>query len=163
MNETNKRYYRYDDIHALVRSIAQQIIESGIQIDVVIAIATGGWIPARILRTFLPHDGRYPKPLYSLGIINYDADDTLLDEPRIVQDLPATLHLAGKHILLVDEVADSGKTFAYAYEYCQKMGARTLSTCALHVKSGSIFQPDFIGTSAGTDWIVYPWDNKEKE
>lgn len=163
MSGSKKRYYTYDDIHELVKSIAEQITDSGVEIDVVIAIATGGWIPARILRTFLPHDGEFPMPLYSLGIINYDADDKLLDEPYIVQELPASLHLAGKHILVVDEVADSGKTFAYAYEYCKKMGAKTLSTCALHVKSGSIFKPDFIGKAAGTDWIVYPWDNKGKE
>lgn len=163
MNKNSKTYYTYDDIHRLVKSIARQITEQKIAIDVVIAIATGGWIPARILRTFLPYDGHFPMPLYSLGIINYDADDTVLEEPQIVQDIPASLHLAGKHILLVDEVADSGKTFAYAFQYCEKMGAKTLTTCALHVKEGSIFQPDFIGKQAGTDWIVYPWDNREKE
>ncbi|MBT3756735.1 MAG: hypothetical protein HOG24_10705, partial [Candidatus Cloacimonetes bacterium] len=60
MKEVKKVRYSYDQLHDLVKQIAEEITSSGIQIDLVIGIATGGWIPARILRTFLPHDGRFP-------------------------------------------------------------------------------------------------------
>jgi hypoxanthine phosphoribosyltransferase len=69
MAEVKKVRYTYDQLHVLVKQIAEDITSSGIHIDIVIGIATGGWIPARILRTFLPHDGRFPKALYSIGII----------------------------------------------------------------------------------------------
>ena len=63
MEEVKKVKYSYDQLHELVKKIADEITKSKIQIDIVIGIATGGWIPARILRTFLTHYGRFPKPL----------------------------------------------------------------------------------------------------
>ncbi|MEA2096243.1 MAG: phosphoribosyltransferase family protein [Candidatus Cloacimonadota bacterium] len=160
MAEIIKVRYSYDQLHELVKKIADEITESGIQIDIVIGIATGGWIPARILRTFLPHDGRFPKPLYSIGIINYDSEDNLLDDPTIVQDLPVNIGFQNKSVLLVDEVADSGGTFVKAKEYIEALFPKSLHTAVIHLKETSKFKPDFVGENAGTNWIVYPWDVK---
>lgn len=161
MSEIKKIKYSYVQLHNLVKKIAEDVTRSGIQIDIVVGIATGGWIPARILRTFLPHDGRFPKPLYSLGIINYDSEDNLLDDPTIVQDLPVNIGFHNKNILLVDEVADSGGTFVKAKEYLEDLSPKNLYTAVIHLKDKSKFTPDFVGENAGNNWIVYPWDVKE--
>jgi len=161
MAEVKKIRYSYDQLHNLVRKIAEDVTKSGIKIDIVVGIATGGWIPARILRTFLPHDGRFPKPLYSLGIINYDSEDNLLDDPTIVQDLPVNIGFHNKNVLLVDEVADSGGTFVRAKEYLEDLSPKNLYTAVIHLKDQSKFKPDFVGENAGNNWIVYPWDVKE--
>lgn len=162
MDETTKIYYSYDQIHELVGQMAKQIIEAGCEIDFVVSIATGGWIPARILRTFLPYVSDLPMPLFSVGIVNYDSRDRLLSETRIVQELPASLDVKGKRILLVDEVSDSGGTFVKAVEYLQSMEPAQLYTAILHLKEQSVFRPDFVGEFAGNNWIVYPWDRKER-
>ena len=157
---SEKKYYSYNQIHQLVKEMAQQIIEHNCQIDIVVSIATGGWIPARILRTFLPNSNTtgLPMPLFSIGLVNYDSKDNLLHETLIVQELPANLELQGKNILLVDEVADSGGTFVKAEEYILSKNPEKLFTAVLHLKDQSRFQPDFVGKQAGNDWIVYPWD-----
>ena len=152
--------YSYDDIHRIVKKMAHEIADSGIQIDIVISIATGGWIPARILRTFLLHNGKFAKPLYSVGIINYDSNDNLLNNPTIVQNLPINLDLKDKSVLLVDEVADSGGTFVKAKEYVEFLHPKKLYTSVIHLKDKSKFKPDFVGEFAGNNWIVYPWDVK---
>jgi hypoxanthine phosphoribosyltransferase len=152
--------YSYNQLHEVVKQIAAEITENGVKIDVVIGIATGGWIPARILRTFLPHNGKFPKPLYSLGIINYDSEDNLLDNPTIVQDIPENIDFQNKNILLVDEVADSGGTFLRAKEYIEELFPKKLYTAVIHLKEASAFSPDFVGENAGNNWIVYPWDVK---
>ena len=160
MSETEKLRYSYDQIHELVKGMAQRIVYSVGKIDVIVSIATGGWIPARILRTFLPFSSDLPLPLFSIGIINYDSSDHLLEQAVIVQELPAALNLTGKNVLLVDEVADSGGTFLKAVEYLQSKNPQTLFTAALHLKEHSHFKPDFVGEFAGNNWIVYPWDAK---
>ena len=160
--ETKKVFYTYDMIHQLVKDIAKKITSANCDIDIVIGIATGGWIPARILRTFLPHSSKtgLVMPLFSIGLINYDKDDNLLEETQIVQELPASLNIEGKNILLVDEVADSGGTFLKAEEYILAKNPNKLHTAVLHLKEQSKFKPDFVGNFAKNNWIVYPWDIK---
>ena len=107
--QIKKVRYSYDQIHQLVKGMAEKISAKH-QIDLIISIATGGWIPARILRTFLPNSSDLPLPLFSIGIVNYDSRDRLLSETLIVQTLPEKLDLSDKTVLIVDEVADSGGT-----------------------------------------------------
>ncbi len=158
MSEPDKIRYSYLQIHELVKQMTEKISVKAGKIDIIISIATGGWIPARILRTFLPHSEELPLPLYSIGIINYDSRDKLLSEAIIVQELPTKLDLQGKNVLLVDEVADSGGTFIKAVEYIKSKSPAKLHTAVLHLKDQSSFQPDFVGEFAGNNWIVYPWD-----
>lgn len=158
--ELKKIRYSYQQIHELVKQMAAKITAEHPKIDIIISIATGGWIPARILRTFLPHSDKLPLPLYSIGIINYDSRDKLLSETLIVQELPAKLNLTGKNVLLVDEVADSGGTFLKAVQYLESKQPAKLLTAVLHLKEQSNFKPDIVGEFAGNNWIVYPWDAK---
>lgn len=160
MSELKKVFYSYDQIHAIVKTMAANIVKSGKKIDFIVSIATGGWIPARILRTFLPYIAELPMPLFSVGIVNYDSRDRLLTETLIVQELPAGLEVEGKNVLLVDEVADSGGTFIKAVEYVSSKNPASLITAVLHLKDQSAFQPDFVGEFAGNNWIVYPWDQE---
>ncbi len=74
-----KLYYTYQMIHKLGQSIAGQIKESGFNPDVIVAIGSGGFIPARILRTYLG------KPILAVGIAYYDLNDKPMDYPRKVQ------------------------------------------------------------------------------
>lgn len=161
MAEVKKVRYSYQQIHELVKNMAEVIVRKYNKIDVIVSIATGGWIPARILRTFLPHTAELPLPLYSIGIINYDSRNELLCEAMIVQKLPAELILTGKKVLLVDEVADSGGTFLKAVEYLRSKHPAALYTAVLHLKDQSSFKPDVIGKFAENNWIVYPWDEKK--
>lgn len=157
---SDKVHYSYQQIHQLVKKMAKEIIEKNIEIDIVVGIATGGWIPARILRTFLPNSSKtgLPMPLFSIGLVNYDSKDQLLHETLIVQELPVNLDIEGKNVLMVDEVADSGGTFVKAEEYILSKNPKNLFTAVLHLKDKSQFIPDFIGEHAGNKWIVYPWD-----
>ncbi len=160
MGEIEKIKYSYQQIHELVKQMAGKITKEYGKIDIIISIATGGWIPARILRTFLPHSDELPLPLYSIGIVNYDSRDKLLSEAIIVQELPAKLNLANRNVLLIDEVADSGGTFVKAVEYLQTKNPAKLHTAVLHLKEQSTFKPNIVGEFAKDNWIVYPWDVK---
>lgn len=49
MSSQDKLYYTYDQIHELVYSRQEQIIT--FSPDIIIAIGTGGFIPARIIKS----------------------------------------------------------------------------------------------------------------
>lgn len=157
-SKEGKVWYSYDDIHALVKGMSKNIQEKNI--DIIIAMGTGGWFPARLLRKLLPYKGELPLPIYSLGIVNYDNKDKRLNEPIIVQSLSPELQLEDKVVLMVDEVVDSGTSFLKAKEYvAQQYHPKELYTAAIHCKAGSCFIPAFVGEfSEKKTWIEYPWD-----
>ena len=56
MSESEKMYISYNNIHQLCQEIAPKIKE--FKPDLIIAIGGGGFIPARMLRSFLKEPGQ---------------------------------------------------------------------------------------------------------
>jgi len=155
-----KLYYTYQMIHKLAQSIADKVQESGFNPDVIVAIGTGGFIPARILRTYLG------KPILAVGIAYYDLNDRPMEYPRKVQWIEeAEKKLAGKRILLVDEVDDSRVTLEYCTTELLAYHPADLAVAVLNDKNKekrgkfpSGVSKVFVGEALGDVWVVYPWD-----
>ena len=60
--ESKKFYVSYNSVHKLVKNLSEQLIETGFDPDVIVAIGSGGFIPARIMKTFIN------RPIYAVGI-----------------------------------------------------------------------------------------------
>jgi hypoxanthine phosphoribosyltransferase len=158
-----KKYFTYQQIHKLAQTIALNVEKSGFNPDIIVAIGSGGFIPARILRTYLE------KPILAVGIAYYDFDDTPMDYPRKVQWIEeAEKKLAGKPILLVDEVDDSRATLAYCTTELLTYHPAALAVAVLHdkrKKKAGAFPAGvsnvFVGQAIGDVWIVYPWDARD--
>lgn len=156
----NKYHYTYQEIHRLAQSIASRVNESGFSPDVIVAIGSGGFIPARILRTYLS------KPILAVGVVYYDMNDKPMEYPRKVQWIEeAEKQLAGKRILLVDEVDDSRVTLEYCTRELLAYHPAALAVAVLHDKrkeKRGQFPPGvdqvFVGQTLDDVWIVYPWD-----
>ncbi|MDZ7793963.1 MAG: phosphoribosyltransferase family protein [Spirochaetia bacterium] len=87
-----------------MRSLSQQIKSSGYDPQLIVAIGTGGFIPARILKTFIE------KPVYTVGISYYDRENNPKDAPQKIQWIDEIEQkLEGKKILLVDELNYPGQ------------------------------------------------------
>ena len=78
--------------------------------DYIVAIAGGGLIPARMLRTFIN------VPIISLTISFYNENNQVMDTPKILQWIDKEV-IKGKNILIVDEVDDTRKTLSYLVEF----------------------------------------------
>jgi hypoxanthine phosphoribosyltransferase len=123
--------------------------------DMIIGISRGGLVPARVLSDILDI-----KRVGIIGIVFYKKAGETLEKPEMTQEL--LMDIKGKKILLVDDVADTGKSLVVAKEYLEKMGPAEVRIAALHHKPNSMLEPDyFIGTT--TAWIVYPWEQHEVE
>jgi hypothetical protein len=72
------------------------------------AIGSGGFMPARILKTYLR------MPILTVGLVYCGEDDKPGDHSKIIQGIgEVEKKLAGKKILLMDEVDDSRVTLRY--------------------------------------------------
>jgi hypothetical protein len=78
---------------------------------------------------------------------------------EIYQPLPET-SLAGQEVLLVDDVADTGKSLATAKHVIDKLRPTSLRIVTLHVKPWTRFRPDYWAREWDA-WISYPWSLAE--
>uniref|UniRef100_A0A060SYR4 ARAD1A13992p n=1 Tax=Blastobotrys adeninivorans TaxID=409370 RepID=A0A060SYR4_BLAAD len=125
-----KTYISYNNVHKLCQEAAVKIKE--FKPDLMIAIGGGGFIPARILRTFIKEPGAKNIPIQAIGLSLYEDMGTgdAVEQPGVevvrTQWLDFTTlskhsgDLIGKHILIVDEVDDTRTTLHYAVSELQK-------------------------------------------
>jgi len=149
----------YNQIHNLVKSLSNDVKKWNP--DLMLAIGGGGFIPARILRTYLDKI-----PILAVGLMLYDKSNKPKEVPEVIQwlDEQNMEKLKGKRVLIVDEVDDSRTTLQFCIEELQKGGVKDIATLVIHNKKkekrGKI--PEgitcFVAEEIEDFWIVYPWD-----
>lgn len=143
-------YVSWDEFHQMGFELAQQITELRKDLDQIVSISRGGHVLSRILSDFLE------LPVFSISIQSYQA--LKQHEIKITQEIAP--ELIQKHVLLVDEVIDSGRTLKRAYEYLEELGAEAITSVAIHVKPKAIATADFY-IAETNKWVVYPYEVRE--
>ena len=117
-----------DDVYSLSWVLAQTIRASGFEPDLVVAVARGGFIPARLLCDFLGlHD------LASLQVRHYTAGAHKERSARIVA--PLSRDVAGRRVLVVDDVNDTGDTLVEVRRVLAEASAADVRTAVLDEKA----------------------------
>src|SRR3989337_1652865 len=132
------------------RELSVDVRRSGFTPDVVVAIARGGLLLAGAVA--------YAMDVKSCGALNvefYTGVDSRLPEPVILSPLLDQESLAGKRVLVVDDVSDSGRTLAMVVKLLGATGAEVRSVC-LYSKPGTVQEPDFVWRTTSR-WINFPW------
>lgn len=161
----NALYVSYNTVHKLVRSLSERLLDSGYDPEVIVAIGSGGFIPARIMKTFIN------RPIYAVGISYYGVDNKHRDHPTKIQWIDEVQsQLRGKKVLLIDEVDDSRVTLAYCIGELLKYEPEEIAVLVLHnkrkekdVEFPSEIRRYFCGMETDDVWIKYPWDAVEIE
>jgi len=132
------------------------IIKGDYEFDVIVGISRGGLIPAvRISHIFdnkrlLLMEAKYYK---DIGVRD--------DKPKITLQLKKE-DIAGKRVLLVDDVADTGGTLVVVKEYIESLSPIDLKVAVVASKPISLVKPDY--TVFNTDrWIIFPWEKMPVE
>jgi hypoxanthine phosphoribosyltransferase len=140
----------WDEVGPATRELATRIAASGFEPEVVVAIARGGLVVGGALA--------YALGVKSCGSINvelYTGVDETHPEPLLLPPHLDTDSLAGRRVLLADDVSQSGLTLKLAVEIITGMGADVRTAC-FYTKPQTAFVPDF--SWRDTDrWIVFPW------
>ena len=131
--------------------LSQQIINSGIKVDLIIAIARGGWA----LAPTLANDFGI-KPINSLEYIAYKGTD--FTGVKLITDLSETTkeEIEGKNVLILEDIVDSGNTVQRAAEYIESFKPNELKSAVLFWNDKkSVVIPDFYA-SRTKSWVVFP-------
>ena len=76
---------------------------------------------------------------------------------RVSDDMPS--ELAGRRVLIVDDVASSGDSIEFATRLAKTRGAKAIKSAALIARPGR-FEPDFAAFTSD-DFFVFPWDYQD--
>lgn len=138
------------------RELAQQVADSQWQADVVVAIARGGLIPAGAVAYALG-----VKAMAATNVEFYTGIGEVLTEPVFLPPLMDVNSLAGKRVLVVDDVADSGRTLLKVLESLRTgpSAVAEVRTATLYHKPRSVIVPEYIWLSTDK-WIVFPWSDQ---
>ena len=133
INLNGKAFLSWNDIEEQVDKLAEQINRMEKKPFYLYGVPRGGLIPA----TWLSH---------KTGIKYQQINSSQISK---VADL--------SHVLIVDDICDSGKTIQKLKEDFPKC-----LTATLYHKETAIDKPDIYGEIVGEEWLVFPWENNEK-
>ena len=130
------------EIHELVRSIASQIKQADKKYDCILAISTGGIIPAKLLAEELAMD--------KIAIIPFRNKKLISSEMPILKK--------NVRYLAVDDIYDTGSTFKQA-----KARVRAFNCDFAFCMTRFSKCPGFFGRVLNHErWIVFPWEKEIK-
>jgi uncharacterized protein len=143
----------WDHLGEASRQLAQAVVESGWQPDIVLAIARGGLLPGGAVA-------------YALGVKNscamnvefYTDVDQRLEVPMVLPPAPELIDLGDAKMLIVDDVADTGRTLEVVQDFCAGKVAE-VRTAVLYEKSHSLVKCDYIWRRTDR-WIDFPWSSQ---
>jgi len=133
--------------------LADQIKKNGFNPEIIVGVARGGWIPARILSDLLGNTF-----VASIKVEFYKGVAETAKKPVVSQQVSTSV--AGKRVLVVDDVADTGESLVTVRQNLLSRGASEVKIATLHYKPKSVLRPDFYVRETSA-WIVYPHERYE--
>ena len=144
---------KWNQIYEMLLNLAEKIRKNNFKPDIIVGVSRGGWPPARVMSDLLnnPNLANVRTEFY-LGVAETKGEPTLTQ--------PVSMKVAGKKVLVVDEVADTGKSLKLVKEHIIEKGATEVKIATVYYKPWSIVKPDYYERETSC-WIVFPWEIKE--
>jgi len=142
----------WKQLHALTYALTEKIQKKNSKLDLIVGIARGGLTISHIASDFLK------LPVASFTISSYK--DLKQQEMSDITH-PIGGNLKNMHILLIDDVSDTGKTFIRGVAYLKELGAASITTASPFIRQGSKYTPDFYVKQVIDEWIIFPFDMRE--
>ncbi|HEX9260935.1 MAG TPA: phosphoribosyltransferase [Candidatus Bathyarchaeia archaeon] len=143
----------WNNIQRMLHNQAERICKSSFKPQIILGISRGGLVPARVLSDLLENRNLAIVWLESLQVVDGDKRPQML-----VQAL--SIDVAGKKVLIVDDVADTGRSLITVKQHVLQNGAEETRIATLYFKPWSELKPEYYEKETGR-WIIFPWDMKE--
>jgi uncharacterized protein len=137
---------------AAAAELGERVRASGFAPDIVLGIARGGLVPAASLAYALEC-----KNLFTMNVEFYTGVGTTLDAPVMLPPLLDTAELVDMSVLVVDDVADTGKTLELVTDFCRGHVAEVRSA-VLYEKPSTVVEADYVWRRTDL-WIDFPWSS----
>ncbi len=146
-------YMNWESSYNETLKLFEKIKEDNFIPDIVIGIARGGWIPARLLADFF-----VLRETANMKVEAYEMIGEMSANAKITQDIE--IPIDGKKVLVIDDIADSGASLKMAVESLMLRNPAELKTATLFFKKSSVMIPDYYNVETSA-WEIFPWETFE--
>lgn len=106
-----------------------------------------------------------PRSIEFIAVSSYEDGDVPSGAVRLVMDVRSSIE--GKHVLIVEDIVDTGQTLRYLIDMLKSRGPASVRTCVLLHKEHSTevdLDIDYLGFTIGDEWVVgYGLDYAEQD
>ena len=148
---TDYKYVSWPEYGNLAEALAEKVRSCGRRFDLVIGIARGGMPVALVVADHLDVRVDFINVKSYVGIGERGT-------PRILSTL--TQSVAGKNLLVVDDLVDQGETMGFVREYLSAQGPAHIEVAVLFKKPWSKIEPDYY-VQVVDRWVVFPFELAE--
>jgi hypoxanthine phosphoribosyltransferase len=139
----------WEYFHGICKALALSVSRFGPEI--ILPIGRGGYYPGTLLAHILQTE------LYPIRLSRRIKDVVSYEKPQWIMEPPA--EVAGRKVLIVDEICSAGETISMVKEKAAELGASAIKSAVLYAHSWGSDVPDYIGLI--TDALVLnPWDRE---
>jgi len=154
-------YVSWDDYHTLIETLALRVHESGWALNQIVCLAKGGLRVGDILCRL------FDVPLAILSTASYGGENNRTRGAiTFSRDLSMTTPNLGSHVLIVDDLVDSGASLERSIRWLNhKYGfyIDEIRTAVLWQKACSSVKPDYIAQYlTDNPWIHQPFEKYEQ-
>ena len=144
---------KWNQIFNMLLRLADAIKHNKFKPDVIVGVARGGWPPARVLSDLLDNCN-----LANVRVEFYWGIAKTNKKPVLTQ--PVSINVLNKKVLIVDEIADTGKSLRLVKKHVVEQGASEVKIATIYYKPWSVIKPDYY-VKETISWVVFPWEIKE--
>jgi hypothetical protein len=154
-------YVSWDDYHHTIEKLAVLIDQSGWRFNQIVCLAKGG------LRVGDTLSRLFDLPLAILATSSYGGpNNQVRGSITFGRDLTMTTPNLGSHVLLVDDLVDSGITLQKTLVWLDRKYGFYLEDCrtaVLWYKAGSVYRPHYyVDYLPDNPWIHQPFERYEQ-
>jgi len=152
--DTIKPLFSAEQIAERVEALAGEIAASAPRNLVVVAILKGSFIFAADLIRALYRQGLKPE-IDFVFLASYGEGMVSGGEVSILRDIETDL--AGRDVVIIDDILDSGRTLHFAKALIKDRGAARVTTCVLldkQIPRAAPIEPDFLGFRCPSVFVV---------
>ena len=130
--------YSADVIAARNVELAAEIAAAGYRNLLVVSVLKGSFVFAADLIRALHGVGLAPEVEF-ISLSSYRTGTTSSGKVKLIRDVESDV--AGRDVLIIDDILESGRTIAFAKKLMVKRGARKIAVAVLLNKPGKLAQP----------------------
>ena len=138
----------------LAKKVADKINNSGYKPEIIVGLARGGWVLARVLCDFVG-----VKDLVSVKVEHWGVTATPDGTAKLKHEL--NVDITGKKVLIVDDITDTGDSMKVTLDYIKTLNPAQIKTATLQHLTCAKFEADYVGETLPWVWVTFPWNFTE--
>jgi hypothetical protein len=149
VNDMDKEYLDWAKVDEAIWTLKDEI-EKEFKPDIIVGIARGGLVPAVRLSHISDNI------LMRVVDVKFYTDiEKRMEKPEITA--PLTENIENMNVLIIDDVADTGKTLVAIKKHIIEKKAKSIKIAVIAKKPKSIIDPDYYVFETDK-WIIFPWE-----